>query len=101
MSMAPTLDELFAQLQSLQQGLREGELENMEQLLLRHDRDVRAFLHADGGRTAGYDALATLLRAQLDVQQQMKDAREETRRQLQLTQRGDRVARAYLALAED
>ncbi|MEL1264270.1 hypothetical protein [Pseudoxanthomonas putridarboris] len=101
MSTAPTLDELFAQLQAMQADLRDGQLHDVEPMLLRHDRDVRAFLHADGGRAAGYDALATLLRAQLDLQQQMKDAREESRRQMQASQRADRAARAYLALAED
>lgn len=101
MSPAPALDELFAQLQAMQAELQGGQLHNVEQLLIQHDRDVRAFLHADSGREAGYDALATLLRAQLDLQQQMKRARDETSRQMQATQRADRAARAYLALAED
>jgi hypothetical protein len=101
MNPLPTLDDLFAQLQAMQTELQGGQLHNVEQLLARHDTDVRAFLHADGGREAGYDALAKLLRAQLDLQQQMKLARDETSRQMQATQRADRAARAYLALAED
>lgn len=101
MNGAPALDALFAQLQAMQADLRDGRLHDVERMLPRHDRDVRAFLHAADGRAADCDALATLLRAQLDLQQQMENAREESRRLMQASQRADRAARAYLALAED
>ena len=98
MSAAPALDDLFAQLDGMRRALHAGELEEVERLLNRHDHDVRAFLHADSGRTAGYDALAVLLRAQLDLQKSMQDAREQARVRMHATQRADRAARAYLSV---
>ena len=98
MSTAPALADLFAQLDGMRHALHAGELDDVERLLNRHDHDVRAFLHADGGRNAGYDALATLLRAQLELQQDMQAAREQARIRMQSTQRADRAARAYLSV---
>lgn len=100
MNAAPALDDLFAQLDAMRTALHAGELDDVEALLNRHDRDVRAFLHGDGGRTAGYDALATLLRAQLELQTTMQDAREQARLRMQSAHRADRVARAYLSVVE-
>ena len=70
MSAAPALDDLFAQLDAMRHALHAGDLEDVERLLNRHDHDVRAFLHADGGHD-----LASLLRAQLELQKTMQDAR--------------------------
>ena len=61
---------------------------------------MRAFLHADGGRSAGYDALAVLLRAQLELQKSMQDAREQVRIRMHVNQSADRAARAYLSVVE-
>lgn len=98
---APTLESLFAQLEAMRAELEAGQLHNVETLLNHHDRDVRAFLHSDAGRAAGYDALAGLLRAQLDLQRQMQAERDAVRQRMQASHRADRAARAYLSLAGD
>ncbi|MFT3668501.1 MAG: hypothetical protein QM795_07935 [Pseudoxanthomonas sp.] len=98
MNETPALADLFDQLHAMRAALHADELDGVEALLNRHDRDVRAFLHADGGRSAGYDAMATLLRAQLELQQDMQAAREQARIRMQSTQRADRAARAYLSV---
>ena len=100
MSAAPALDDLFDQLNAMRRALHAGELEDVERLLNRHDHDVRAFLHADDGRAAGCDDLASLLRAQLELQKTMRDAREQARIRMHASQRADRAARAYLSVVE-
>ena len=93
MSAAPALDDLFAQLDGMRHALHAGELEDVERLLNRHDHDVRAFLHADGGRTAGYDALAVLLRAQ-PLQHRPIELRREAGSNAEVAGAGGRVRSA-------
>ncbi|GGD42067.1 hypothetical protein [Pseudoxanthomonas indica] len=91
------LDDLFAQLQTMHAQLQNGELESVQVLLNQHDRDVRDFMHAAVGRDAGADALGNLLYAQLQLQDRLRDARDEAARQMRSTQQAGHAARAYLA----
>lgn len=93
------LQMLFEDLAGIRVALQEAELEQAHHLLIRHDRAVRDFMHSADGRQAGYDALAHLLREQLEVQAHMTKARDEAARQMQALQQADRAARAYLAQA--
>lgn len=93
------LQALFDDLAGIRAALREAQLEQAGILLIRHDRAVREFMRSSEGRLAGYDALAHLLREQLEVQAMMTRARDEAARQMQAVRQAGRAARAYLAQA--
>ena len=93
------LQTLLEDLAGIRVALQEAELDHAHHLLIRHDRAVREFMHSDDGRHAGYDALAHLLREQLEVQARLTRARDEAARRMHSSQQADRAARAYLASA--
>lgn len=93
------LQALFEDLAGIRGALQNEQLEQAHALLVRHDRAVRDFMHSAEGRQAGYDALAHLLREQLEVQAIMTRARDDAARQMQAARQADRAARAYLAQA--
>lgn len=95
-----SLDDLFAQLQSMHDGLQNEELEAVQLQLIQHDRDVRDFMHGDGGRDAGAEALASLLYAQLQLQDRLRDARDAAARRMRSSQQAERATRAYLSTPE-
>lgn len=95
-----SLDDLFAQLQAMHDGLQNGELEAVQVLLNQHDRDVRDYMHAGIGRQAGADALGNLLYAQLQLQDRLRDARDAAARQMRSNQQAGHAARAYLSTSE-
>jgi hypothetical protein len=93
------LQTLLEDLAGIRVALQEAELDQAHHLLIRHDRAVREFMHSDDGRQAGYDALAHLLREQLEVQARLTRARDEAAHRMHSSQQADRAARAYLASA--
>jgi hypothetical protein len=100
MSAAVTLEVLHEHLRCMQAGLHEGDVEAVARLLATHDHDMRRFLFSEAGGSAGYAALAGLLRAQQDVEAEMRAMRDSAARQLEASQHPGRASRAYLACVE-
>jgi hypothetical protein len=100
MDAALTLDELLADLQTMQTHLRMGELELVEHSLTQHDRKVREFIHSPAGRAATHEQLAALLHAQYGLERNLRKSRDEVAGLMQASTRADRAARAYLVTVE-
>lgn len=99
-----TLQALSTQLleirEELEAGeLQAGELQAVQLLLIRHDRDVRGFLHSEPGRNAGPGPLAQLLQLQRELEGIMRAHRDQAGQQAHSSHQADRAARAYLALS--
>jgi hypothetical protein len=100
MDAALTLDELLADLQTMQTHLRMEELEAVEYSLVQHDRKVREFIHSPAGRAATREQLAALLQAQYGLERNLRKSRDLAAGLMQASSKADRAARAYLVTVE-
>jgi hypothetical protein len=100
MEAAMTLDELLADLQTMQTSLQREELQVVEHSLVQHDRKVREFIHSPAGRAATHEQLARLLHAQYGLERNLRKSRDEIAGLMQASSKADRASRAYLVTAE-
>jgi hypothetical protein len=98
---AATLDTLYQQVLCMWESLHSGDADTVARLLAAHDHDMRQFLRSEAGPSADQAALGGLLRAQQDLEAEMRAIRDRAARQLEASQQSGRASRAYLALAED
>ena len=98
---ALSLDTLYQQLLCKRVSLHSGDADTVARLLAAHDHDMRQFLRSEAGPSADQAALGGLLRAQQDLEAEMRAIRDHAARQLEASQHSGRVSRAYLALADD
>ena len=97
MSLPAPLESLFQQVRAMQGCLAVDDAVGTGQLLMRHDQDLRQFLSDPVAAAASADALGELLTAQRAVIELMVAARENARRQMQVSRRNGEATHAYLA----
>ncbi len=101
MSAEVSLRQLHEQLREMQDTLREGSTEPVQELLVRHDRDLRAFLQGPEGAAVGAPALTALLEGQQGLHEALRALRDQSAAMLGSQRQAGHASRSYLAASQD